>query len=83
MVGRGGRKAQRLSLTRTPVLFSLFRLRFLCRDRTGRAAKTKGSDAVSENKAPAFKNSKSALRCATEEPVFKSVSIVDSYTNNI
>ncbi len=78
MVGRGDRKAQHLSLTRTPALFPLFRLRFF-----GLAAQTKGSDAVSVNKAPAFKNSKSGLRCATDEPMFKSVSIVDSYTNNI
>ncbi len=39
----------------------------------GLAAQTKGSDAVSVNKAPAFKNSKSGLRYATEEPIFKSV----------
>ncbi len=36
----------------------------------GLAAQTKGSDV---NKAPAFKNSKSGLRCATEEPMFKSM----------
>ncbi len=36
---------------------------------------TKGSDAVSVNNPPAFKNSKSGLRCATEEPMFKSVSL--------
>ncbi len=40
MVGRGGRKARRLSLTRAPALFPLFRRRFL-----GRAAQAKGSDA--------------------------------------
>ncbi len=80
MVGRGGRKAQRLSLTRTPALFPHFRLRFF---RHGRAFHTKGSDAVSVNKAPAFKNSKFGFRCAMEEPMFKSVFIVDSYTNNI
>ncbi len=34
LVGRGGRKAQRLSLTRTPALFPLFRLSFF---RHGRA----------------------------------------------
>ncbi len=45
MVGRGGRKARRLSLTRTPALFPLFRLRFF---RRGRAFQTKGSDAVSK-----------------------------------
>ncbi len=70
MVGRGGRKARHLSLTRTPALFPLFRVRFF---RLGRALHTKGSDAVSVNKAPAFKNSKSGLRCAMEEPMFKSV----------
>ncbi len=47
MVGRGGRKARRLSLTRTPALFPLFRRRFF-----GLAAQTKGSDVVSVNKAP-------------------------------
>ncbi len=62
MVGSGGRRGRRLSLTRTPALFPLFRRRFLGRDR---AAQTKGSDAVSVNKAPVFKNSKSGLRCAT------------------
>ncbi len=80
MVGSGGRRGRCLSLTRTPALFPLFRRRFLGR---GRAAQTKGSDAVSVNKVPAFKNSKSSLGCATNEPMFKSVSIVDSYTNNI
>ncbi len=70
MVGSGGRRGRRLSLTRTPTLFPLFRRRFLGLDR---AAQTKGSDAVSVNKAPAFKNSKSGLRCATKEPMFKSV----------
>ncbi len=70
MVGRGGRKARRLSLTRTPALFPLFRLRFFHRDR---AVHTKGSDAVSVNKAPSFKNSKSGLRCEMEEPMFKSM----------
>ncbi len=72
MVGRGGRKARRLSLTRTPALFPLFRRRrrfLFC------ATQTKGSDAVSVNNPPAFKNSKSGLRCATEEPMFKSVSL--------
>ncbi len=54
-------------------LFSLFRRRFRGRGRTGRAAQTKGSDAVSVNKAPALKNSKSGLFCATEELMFKSV----------
>ncbi len=78
MVGRGGWKARRLSLTRTPALFPLFRLHFF-----GLAAQTKSSDAVSVNKAAAFKNSKSGLLCAKEEPMFKSVSTVDSYTNNI
>ncbi len=73
MVGRGGRKARRLSLTRTPALFPLFRLCFLGHGRMGRAAQTKGSDAVSVKKAPAFKSSKSGLRCVTEEPMFKSV----------
>ncbi len=67
MVGRGGRKAWRLSLMRTPALFPLFRLCFFHR---GRAVHTKDSDAVSVNKVPAFKNSKSGLRCATEEPMF-------------
>ncbi len=43
MVGREGRKARRLRLMRTPALFPLFRLRFC-----GRAAQTKGSDAVCE-----------------------------------
>ncbi len=46
MVGRGGRKARRLSLTRTPALFPLFRLRFLHR---GRVAQTKGFDALFVN----------------------------------
>ncbi len=67
MVGRGGWKARRLSLRRTPALFPFLRLCFFHRGRT------KGSDTVSVNKAPAFKNSKSGLRCATEEPMFKSV----------
>ncbi len=80
MVGRGGRRGRRLSLTRTLALFPLFRRRFLGR---GRAAQTKGSDAVSVNKAPAFKNSKSGLRCDEGTNVQKRVSIVDSYTNNI
>ncbi len=79
IVGRGGRKARRLSLTRTPALFPLFRRRRCFLDCV---TQTKGSDAVSVNNPPAFKNSKSGLRCATEEPMFKS-SIVDSYTNNI
>ncbi len=73
MVGSGGRRGRRLSVTRTPALFPLFRGRFLGRDRVGQ---TKGSDAVSVNKAPAFKNSKSGLRCArfmTKEPMFKSM----------
>ncbi len=70
MVGSGGRRGWRLSLTRTPALFPLFRRRFLGRDH---AAQTKGSDAVSVNKAPAFKNSKSGLHCTTKEPMFKSV----------
>ncbi len=70
MVGSGGRRGRRLSLTRNPALFPLFRRRFLGR---GRVAQTKGSDAVSVNKAPAFKNSKSGLCCATKEPMFKSV----------
>ncbi len=72
IVGRGGRKARRLSLTRTLALFPLFRRprRFLvC------MTQTKGSDAVSVNNPPAFKNSKSGLRCAMEEPMFKSVSL--------
>ncbi len=73
MVGRGGWEAPRLSLTRTPALFPLFRLRFFHCGQTGRAVQTKGSDAVSVNKEPAFKNSKSGLRCAKEEPMFKSV----------
>ncbi len=50
--------------------FPLFRRRFLGSDR---AAQTKGSDAVSVNKAPAFKNSKSGLHCAMKEPMFNSV----------
>ncbi len=70
MVGKGGRRGRRLSLTRTLALFPLFRRRFLGRDR---ATQTKDSDAVSVNKAPAFKNSKSGLRCATNEPMFKSL----------
>ncbi len=72
MVGRGGRKARHLSLTRTPALFPLFRRRRHLLDFT---THTKGSDAVSVNNPPAFKNSKSGLRCATEEPMFKSVSL--------
>ncbi len=72
MVGSGGRRGQSLSLTRTPALFPLFLRRFLGFDR---ATQTKGSDAVSVNKAPAFKNSKSGLRCTTNEPMFKSVSL--------
>ncbi len=80
MVWSGGGRGRRLSLTSTPALFPLFLRRFLSRDC---AAQTKGSDAVSVNKAPAFKNSKSGLRCVTKEPMFKSVSIVDGYTNNI
>ncbi len=72
MVGSGGQRGRRLCLTRTPALFPLFRRRFLGRDR---AAQTKGSDAVSVNKVPAFKNSKSGLHCATNEPMFKSVSL--------
>ncbi len=74
MVGRGGRKARRLSLTRTPALFPLFRL-FLSSRSCG---PHKGFYAVSVNKAPAFKNLKSGLHCVTEEPMFK---IVNSYTN--
>ncbi len=62
MVGRGGRKAWRLSLTRTPALFPLFPLRFLI---CGRVAQTKGSSAVFVNKAPALRNSKFGFRCAT------------------
>ncbi len=74
MVGRRSRKAWRLSLTRTPALFPLFRLRFF---RYGRVAQTKGSAAVFVNKAPALRNSKSGFRCATEEPksVFLSLAI--------
>ncbi len=72
MVGRGGRKARRLSLTRTPALFPLFRRR---RRRVDFATHTKGSDAVSVNSPSALKNSKSGLCCATEEPMFKSVSL--------
>ncbi len=56
MVGRGGRKARRLSLTRTPALFPIFHLPLL---RRGRGAQIKGSDAVFVNKAPALRNSKS------------------------
>ncbi len=62
MVGRRGRKAWRLSLTRTPALFPLFPLRFLI---CGRVAQTKGSSAVFVNKAPALRNSKFGFRCAT------------------
>ncbi len=62
MVGWGGRKAWRLSLTRTPALFPLFPLRFLI---CGRVAQTKGSSAVFVNKAPALRNSKFGFRCAT------------------
>ncbi len=40
------------------------------------ATQTKGSDAVSVNNPPAFKNSKSGLRCAMEEPMFKSLSLL-------
>ncbi len=54
MVGRRGRRGWRL--TRTPALFPLFRLRFRGRGRTGHAAQTMGSDAMSVNKALAFKN---------------------------
>ncbi len=72
MVGSGGQRGRRLSLTRTPALFPLFRRCFLGRDH---ATQTKGSDAVSVNKAVAFKNSKSGLRCAANEPMFKSVSL--------
>ncbi len=72
IVGRGGRKARRLSLMRTPALFPLFRRRRRFLDCT---TQTKGSDAVSVNNPPAFKNSKSGLRCAMEEPMFKSVSL--------
>ncbi len=43
MVGSGGRRGRRLSLTRTPALFPLFRRRFLGLDH---AAQTKGSDAL-------------------------------------
>ncbi len=64
MVGRGVRRGRRLSLTRTPALFYFFLRRFLGRDR---AAQKKGSVAESVNKAPAFKNSKSGLRCAMGE----------------
>ncbi len=60
-------------MMRMPALFPLFRLRFLRHGCTGHAAQTKGSDTVSVNKAPAFKNSKSGLRCAMEEPMFKSM----------
>ncbi len=70
MVGSGGRRGRSLSLTRTPALFPLFLRRFLGHDR---ATQTKDSDAVSVNKVPAFKNSKSGLRCATKEQMFKSV----------
>ncbi len=70
MVERGGWRGRRLSLTRTLAQFPLFRWRFLGH---GRAAQTKGSDAVSVNKAAAFKNSKSGLRFAMKEPMFKSV----------
>ncbi len=73
IVGRGGRKARRLSLTRTPALFPLFRRRR--RHFLDCTTQTKESDAVSVNNPPAFKNSKSGLRCATEEPMFKSVSL--------
>ncbi len=69
MVGIGGRKARCLSLTRMPALFPLFRLRFF---RRGHVRHTKTSDDVSVNKVPAFKNSKSGLRWAMEEPMFKS-----------
>ncbi len=78
MVGEGGRKARRLSLTRTPALLPSFPASFLsvvvC------AFQTKGSDAVSVNNPPAFRNSKSGLRLRDgNEPMFKSVSsIVDS-----
>ncbi len=71
MVGRGGRKARHLSLTRTPALFPLFRRR----RRVDFATHTMGSDAVSVNSPSALKNSKSGLRCTTEEPMFKSVSL--------
>ncbi len=77
MVGRGGRKARRLSLTRTPALVPLFRLRFL---HPGHAVQTKGSEAVSVNRPPAFKNSKSGLHCTTAESMFKCVcNEVDRY----
>ncbi len=45
IVGKGGRKARRLSLTRMPALFPLFRHRRRFLDC---ATQTKGSDAVSE-----------------------------------
>ncbi len=55
MVGRGGRKARRLSLTRTPARFPRFRRR---RRLLAFATHTKGSDMVSVNSPPAFRNSK-------------------------
>ncbi len=63
---------KRLSLTRTPARFPHFRRR---RRLLAFATHTKGSDMVSVNSPPAFRNSKSGLRCATEEPMFKSVSL--------
>ncbi len=62
MVGRRGRKAWRLSLTRTPALFPLFPLRFLI---CGRCGPDKGLFCGVCNKAPALRNSKFGFRCAT------------------
>ncbi len=80
MVGRGGRKAQRLSLTRIPALFPLF---WLCLLHHGRVAQTKGSAAVFVNKAPVLRNSKSGFRCSMEEPISKSVSVVGNKSVDI
>ncbi len=67
MVGSGGRRGRRLSLTRTPALFPLFLWRFLGFDH---ATQTKGSDAVSVNKAPAFKMNAGALFTDTASEPF-------------
>ncbi len=82
MVGKGGRRGRRLSLTRTPALFPLFRLRFLHR---GRVAQTKGSTLVFVNKALTLRNSKSGFECVTEELFFlekKCVPVIGNTKNS-
>ncbi len=63
MVGSGGRRGRRLSLTRTPALFPLFRRRFLGRDcKSTEGIRRKSVPWWNENCKKAFKNRNKVFR---------------------